>query len=424
MDNKTICTLLGFDGVRLTGVAEMDGELWQVIETTDTSAGCPDCGTRARAKERRMVRLRDVSFGSRTVVVGWNKRVWCCPDLDCETKTWTEQRSDIAEPRSSLTTRARTAICREVGKDDRSVAASAVKSIGTVLINDPNRVQPTASLGFDETSMSKGDVTHRTEYVTGVVASDGTLVDVFEGRDASDLRGWMAKQDIVDLDTVEAVSIDLHDGYRAAITKKDPTTGEDSHLVCAVLAADPFHVVRTANERITKVRCRVQDTTTGHRGRKGDPLYGIRKLLLCGAQRLNERGWDRMCAGLDTGDPDDEILDAYLAKEHVRDIYQDGDKVVALDKAIAFCSASHVPEVVSLGKTLKQWYDEILARHRTGASNGRTEAVNLTIKNVKRTGRGFRNFDNYRIRLLLTAGTKWDTTSITHIRGRNPGLVA
>jgi transposase len=378
-----------------------------------------------------------VSFGSRSVVVGWNKRIWCCPDVDCLTKTWTEQRPDIAEPRSSLTTRARTAICLEVGKDNRSVAAvgrdygigwattwSAVKSVGTVLINDPERVAPTASLGFDETSMHKGDATHRTGYVTGVVGADGTLVDVFEGRDAPDVRDWMAKQDVVDLGAVEAVSIDLHDGYRAAITKKDPATGNPSPLAHAVVAADPFHVVRTANERITKVRCRVQDTTTGHRGRKGDPLYGIRKLLACGAQRLDERGWDRMCAGLDAGDPDDEILDAYLAKEHVRDIYIDKDPVVALDKAIAFCSVSHTPEVVSLAKTLTQWYDEILARHRTGASNGRTEAVNLTIKNVKRTGRGFCNFDNYRLRLLLTAGTKWDTTSITHIRGRNPGLVA
>ncbi len=31
-----------------------------------------------------------------------------------------------------------------------------------------------------------------------------------------------------------------------------------------------------------------------------------------------------------------------------------------------------------------------------GASNRTTEAVNLTIKQIKRVGRGFTNFDNYR----------------------------
>ncbi len=38
---------------------------------------------------------------------------------------------------------------------------------------------------------------------------------------------------------------------------------------------------------------------------------------------------------------------------------------------------------------------------RTGVSNGPTEATNALIKKVKRGGHGFRNFDNYRLRLLL-----------------------
>ncbi len=38
-------------------------------------------------------------------------------------------------------------------------------------------------------------------------------------------------------------------------------------------------------------------------------------------------------------------------------------------------------------------------------SNGPTEALNNLIKRVRRTGYGFRNFHNYRIRPLLYAGT-------------------
>ena len=83
--------------------------------------------------------------------------------------------------------------------------------------------------------------------------------------------------------------------------------------------ADPFHVVRTANRCLDKVRRRVQNETLGHRGRKADPLYRIRKLLLSADERLDEAGHHRMLLGLRAGDPADEVLGAWLAKESVRD---------------------------------------------------------------------------------------------------------
>src|SRR5947208_687316 len=75
------------------------------------------------------------------------------------------------------------------------------------------------------------------------------------------------------------------------------------------------------NRCVDKVRRRVQQETLAHRGRKADPLYRIRKLLLAGAERLDERGHQRMLLGLRVGDPHDEVLGSWLAKESVRDIY-------------------------------------------------------------------------------------------------------
>jgi hypothetical protein len=161
--------------------------------------------------------------------------------------------------------------------------------------------------------------------------------------------------------------------------------------------------------------------------RKDDPLYRVRRLLLMGAERVDERGWERIHAALGTGDPYDEVADAWSAKEMVRSIYLTDDPTEAAERlaeAIAWCAESTTPEVIRLGKTLRRWHDEILAHHTTGASNGPTEAVNLTIKAVKRCGRGFRNFDNYRLRLLLAAGVQWQTASVTRLRGRSPRLIA
>ena len=183
--------------------------------------------------------------------------------------------------------------------------------------------------------------------------------------------------------------------------------GLSPHLDHARRVADPFHVVRVGNRCVDKVRRRVQNETLGHRGRKHDPLFRIRKLLLTGSERSNERGCERMLLGLRVGDPRDEVLGAWLAKESVRDVYladDPTDAAVLLDKAITGCLADDVPEIRALGNTLAGWRTEILAYHDTGASNGPTEGLNLCVKKVKRCGHGFRNFEHYRLRVLLHAG--------------------
>ncbi|MFB9775585.1 transposase, partial [Brevibacterium otitidis] len=45
-----------------------------------------------------------------------------------------------------------------------------------------------------------------------------------------------------------------------------------------------------------------------------------------------------------------------------------------------------------------------LCKSGDGASNGGTEAVNGLIELGRRIARGFRNFENYRLRMLLIAG--------------------
>lgn len=64
-----------------------------------------------------------------------------------------------------------------------------------------------------------------------------------------------------------------------------------------------------------------------------------------------------------------------------------------------------IPEIARLGRTLRKWKTTILAYFDTnGASNGGTEAVNGLIELGRRIARGFRNFENYRLRMLLIAG--------------------
>ncbi len=109
----------------------------------------------------------------------------------------------------------------------------------------------------------------------------------------------------------------------------------------------------------------------------------------------------------------------------MRDIYLTDDVTearVLLDKAIVGCKIDEVEEIRSLGDTLERWRTEILNHHRTGASNGPTEGLNLCVKKVKRAGRGFTRFEHYRLRVLLHAGgVTWPKRpSPPRIRTRSP----
>ena len=62
-------------------------------------------------------------------------------------------------------------------------------------------------------------------------------------------------------------------------------------------------------------------------------------------------------------------------------------------------------ESAGLGRTLRKWKAAFLAYWTTGRSNnGGTEAINGLIELHRRLARGYRNRDNYRLRMLLIAG--------------------
>ena len=195
----------------------------------------------------------------------------------------------------------------------------------------------------------------------------------------------------------------------------------------ARLVVDHFHVIRLANTALDEVRRRVQHTTLGHRGRKLDPLYRIRRRLLAGHEHLDAAGFARVLAWLDIGDPDGEVAAAYLAKELLRETYLADNTFEARRRLTTFydhCHSSGVLELERLVRTIARWETPILGWHHTRLTNAATEDTNLIVKNVKRLGFGFRNFQNYRLRLLLRCGAPWQHHHVASIRPRHPRVSA
>jgi transposase len=432
-DGSGVSALVGLDGFVVCAqlLDEDSGEWWLAVETTDGRAWCPACGVRAVGHGRRRVVVRDLPLADRPVVLVWAKRLWRCPEPACPARTWSEECDQIA-PRAVLSERARAEIARRVGPAEHSVAQvardfgvswhaamAAVRDHGRPRVDHLARLGAPSAIGLDETSFLAATAERPRLLVIGIIDLDaGRLVDVLPARSAVAVSDWLAAKPTPWLAGIRHVVIDPYQPYATAVAKALPA---------ARLVVDHFHVIRLANAALDEIRRRVQNDTLGHRGRKGDPLYRIRRRLLAGHDRLDAAGFARLLAWLDAGDPQGEVGAAYLAKELLRDTYLASDALEARRRLVAFydhCTNSDVLELERLARTIARWEVPILRWHRTRLTNAATEGTNLVIKNIKRLGFGFRNFDNYRLRLLLRCGAPWHTRHVASIRPRQPRISA
>jgi transposase len=312
-----------------------------------------------------------------------------------------------------MTTRAGRWATLQVGRHGRSVSEiaddlssdwhtvmDAVTVFGRPLIDDPNRFGAVDALGLDETLFARDGAFRRQLWSTQIVdVRRGQLLDVVAGRDAAGSCAWLADRPAEWRARIGWATLDLSASYRSVF---------DTMLPDAVQVADPFHVVKLANQALDECRRRVQNETLGHRGRKTDPLYRCRRRLVMARERLSVDGHHKLLGLLAAGDPKREVWFAWNAKEVVRQIYDHTDHQLAVawvhEIARDFADAEMPPEVRRLGRTIAKWRHQITAWHRSHVSNGPTEAINNLVKRVKRVAFGFRRFDHYRIRSLLYAG--------------------
>ena len=152
--------------------------------------------------------------------------------------------------------------------------------------------------------------------------------------------------------------LDLSGPYRAAFNAAVPKARQ---------VADPFHVVRLGNDALDDVRRRVQNQTLGHRGRKDDPLYRARKLLVSASENITENGHTRLRGLLDAGDPYGEVRDAWHAKETLRAIYDIADHQLGIETVNQLAADLQDPgqpeEINRLGRTITAWRTQISNWH-------------------------------------------------------------
>ena len=212
-------------------------------------------------------------------------------------------------------------------------------------------------------------------------------------------KNWLAERGEQFRSGIQIATLDPFQGYKNAI---------DDQLQDATSVLDAFHIVKLAGDAPGEVRRRVQQDTTGHRGRKGDPLYQIRLLLRASRDRLTKRQKERLREAFVADEAHISVEVAYLLTQQVREVFHQDTPAQGQRLAVRLIEslpACPIPEIARLGRTLRKWKDAFLAYFDTGgASNGPTEAINGIIELGRRTARGYRNPTNYQLRMLLIAG--------------------
>ena len=141
------------------------------------------------------------------------------------------------------------------------------------------------------------------------ITGDQALLGQVDGRTSAAVQAWLAARTEAFRAGIEVVVIDPHAGYAAAVRAALPD---------ARIAVDHFHLIMLANKAVTAVRQRVTRDLLDRRGRKTDPTWANRRLLLRGRERLSQAALARMWNGCVDHDPTGQILSAWIAKEELR----------------------------------------------------------------------------------------------------------
>jgi transposase len=417
----TICRTVEL-GVTITGAAI--GEAFTHIECRPVVEDpmCPSCGHCGKLRDHVTRTLTDLP------VVGHPTRLqvrlprFVCEQDSCAVSVFRQRIDRVAAPKASTTRRTArwilhclavekmsvSAVAKVLGVSWDVVNSLALSTVHNLVHAQPGHLDKVRVLGVDEHKWKhvrgQGDPSFVTVIVDLTPVIDGAgparLLDMVAGRSAAALRTWLGARDQAFRDRVKIVSMDGFTGYHRAAKDVLPQ---------ARTVMDPFHVVHLAAEKLTVCRQRIQQVTLGHRGRSGDPLYGIKRVLL--TRKVLRT--DKQKARLEAVFADEQHIDVEVTEHLYQDLvaaYCDPDKrtgkltMFKTLKRIKSGVPAELAELAQLGRSLWKRRKEILAYFDTGASNGPVEAINGRLEHLRGIALGFRNLDHYILRSLIHSG--------------------
>lgn len=243
-------------------------------------------------------------------------------------------------------------------------------------------------VGLDEKSFGKGQ-----NYVSVLTDIDGgRVLEVAPGRDEQatnelwDTFSWEQKEN------VEAVAMDMWPAYENSV---------ESHAPDAEIVHDRFHISKHLNEAVDQVR-RAEHKSLMKTG--DDTLKGTRSLWLYNLENLSEQ---KRAEFEQLKDAELKTARAWAIREQFRWFWECRTAEEAEEFFANWCawaSRCRLRPVQRVAQMIKRRLENILSWFRHRISNSVAEGFNSVIQSLKSAARGFRNFANYRTRILFFCG--------------------
>jgi len=353
---------------------------------------CPDCGgEQLRLRDRGTRRLRHESWGVRHVLLELETRKWRC--RDCARTFWQRfpgilPRKRATEPfRRSVSLKHWDGISRSrLGKREGIGSATVERWFHDFLKlrgSERQRSCCPAVLGIDEHFFSR-----KHGYATTLCdLKNHSVYDVVLGRSEASLESYFHSLEGKGL--VRVVCMDLASVYRAIVRK---------HFPNALIVADRFHVIRLINHHFLSCWRDLDTVGSKNRGLVSLMRRHRHNLKLAQAEKLAAYLAERPALNLIYRFK--QKLCYLLLKKH-RTRKQCEALIPRLFRAIFELQQAGLAQLVTLGQTLQSWSSEIAAMWRFTRNNGITEGFHTKMEVLQRQAYGFRNFQNYRLRVRV-----------------------
>lgn len=216
------------------------------------------------------------------------------------------------------------------------------------------------------------------------------VFDVVLGRSEASLQAFLKK--LPGKERVKIVVMDLSETYRSIIKK---------HFPNAMIVSDRFHVIRLLNHQFLKTWASFHPD-----GRKSRGLLSLMRRHawnLSPEQRENLERYFREHPGLKEVWEFKQGLTEILLKKN-QNKFQVKDLIPQFLWHMNELLTSPFPFMKSFGETLKSWAEPVVRMWRFSKSNGITEGLHTKMEMISRRAFGFRNFQNYRLRVIALCG--------------------
>lgn len=378
--------LLNLKGVRVKYLKRFKNRIEIHIETKVKEHICPHCGNiTTKIHDYRTQKIKDIPIYSTPTFLVLKKRRYVCKY--CGKKFY--EKLDFLPVYYQTTNRFNFAIIDAL-KERVSMSHIAKEfsvSVPTV-INRLHMVSYSLTkmpdvLSIDEFKGNSDNIKYHCSLVDPV---KGKILDIIKDRKDSVLVNYMKK--LKDRDKVRIFIMDMWEPYKN-IAK--------TFFKNALIVIDKYHYVRQNTWAFEAIRKREQSRLGTHATKL---FKNSKRLLLKNPDKLAAEEKLLVNTILLYSE---ELRQAYNLKKMFYEFSKSESYKEAkekLSKFVLVASSSNLKEYVELSRTLVHWSVEILNSFKTKYTNGCMEGKNNKIKVLKRVSFGFRNFDNFRTRIL------------------------